>query len=74
MTIFVSVMLVLFILWFAVGLIAIYAVLTEEAVTRTLKGIRDGKYYTGELKPFSVTIHVVVPFIGAAACAGYLFG
>lgn len=84
MTIFVSFMLVLFILRFAVGLIAVYVALTEEAVTCTLKGIRDGKYYIGELAfllrlydritVFGVINHVVAPFIGIAACAGYLFG
>jgi hypothetical protein len=60
MTIFVSLMLMLLIPWGALGSFVFYKVLTEEDV--------------GELDLGKVFIFVVVPFIGLAACLGYLFG
>lgn len=74
MTIFVWFMLSLFVLWFVVGILAVYSILTESPLERVRYYHRTGRIRTGEMYMGRVFLATVVPFVGIGACLGYLFG
>ena len=70
MTIFVWLMLVIFVLWLLGVVVGIVTLLTESELEVLLKKAR-GTHRTLHLS--KALFHTVVPFLGVGACIGYLF-